>query len=162
VVFVVSRAIRAATRSAAREAWGEEASCQFWAGNELDERVKRYPALLEEFFQLPPEKEPAVFRHNLPFASLRELFQGRETMLAKLRETLARAPAGRATAIAGKAVHGLGGVGKTRLAIEYAWRHAAEYLAVLFVGAGSPADLRHNLAALCERNVLDLPEQEAP
>ncbi|HXU29756.1 MAG TPA: tetratricopeptide repeat protein [Thermoanaerobaculia bacterium] len=62
-------------------------------------------------------------------------------------------------AIAGKAIHGLGGVGKSRLAIEYAWRYAAEYSAVLFVGAGSPADLRRNLAAL--NKVLDLPEREA-
>jgi pimeloyl-ACP methyl ester carboxylesterase len=65
-------------------------------------------------------------------------------MITILREKLTQAPAGRATAIAGKAVHGLGGVGKTRLAVEYAWRHAADYTALLFVGAGSPADLRRN------------------
>ena len=82
-------------------------------------------------------------------------------MLTRLRETLEQSPSGRATAIAGKAVHGLGGVGKTRLAVEYAWCHAAEYSALLFVGAESPADLRRNLAALCERNVLDLSEQQA-
>ncbi len=97
----------------------------------------------------------------LPYASLGDLFQGREEMLTRLRQSLEAAPAGRATAIAGKAVHGLGGVGKTRLAVEYAWQHAAEYSAVLFVGAQSPADLRRNLAALCAPSVLDLPEQEA-
>ncbi len=106
-----------------------------------------------------PMEQPR-FRHNLPFTSLGPLFHGREVMLARLRETLERTPAGRATAIAGKAIHGLGGVGKTRLAIEYGWQHAAEYSAVLFVGAGSPADLRRNLAALC--SVLDLPEQAVP
>jgi tetratricopeptide (TPR) repeat protein len=160
LVFVVSQAVRVETRNAARKDWGDEATCHFWAGNELDEKVKRHPDLLAEFFQLPPER-PAAFRHNLPFSSLGPLFQGREEMLTRLRERLAQAPAGRATAIAGKAVHGLGGVGKTRLAIEYAWRHAAQYSALLFVGAGSPVDLRRNLAALCERTVLDLPEQEA-
>ena len=96
----------------------------------------------------------------LPYASLGDLFQGREEMLRRLRQSLEAAPAGRATAIAGKAVHGLGGVGKTRLAVEYAWQHAAEYSVVLFVGAQSPADLRRNLAALCAPSVLDLPEQQ--
>jgi tetratricopeptide (TPR) repeat protein len=161
LVFVVSRAVSAQTRKAVRAAWGDEATCHFWAGSELDALVKRHPELLAEFFQLPPAEKPAFFRHNLPFASLGALFHGRDAMLAQLHETLARTPAGRAAAIAGKAVHGLGGVGKTRLAIEYGWKHAAEYSAVLFVGAGSPADLRRNLAALCTPSVLDLPEQAA-
>ncbi len=99
--------------------------------------------------------------HNLPFASLGKFFQGREEMLTLLRQKLTEKNAGKATAIAGKAVHGLGGVGKSRLAIEYAWRYAAEYSALLFVGAGSPADLRRNLAALCGVGVLNLPEQAA-
>jgi len=162
LVFVVSRAVSADVRKAARVAWGDEKTCHFWAGSELDALVKGHPALLEEFFQLPPQKGPAPFRHNLPFSTLGPLFHGRETILAQLHETLARTPAGRAAAIAGKAIHGLGGVGKTRLAIEYAWQHATEYSALLFVGAGSPADLGRNLAALCEPGVLDLPEQAAP
>ncbi|HXU29173.1 MAG TPA: CHAT domain-containing protein, partial [Thermoanaerobaculia bacterium] len=97
----------------------------------------------------------------LPFSSLGPLFHGREDMLTLLRERLKAAPAGRATAIAGKAVHGLGGVGKTRLTVEYAWKYAEKYSALLFVGAGSPADLRRNLAALSAKEVLDLPGREA-
>ena len=34
-------------------------------------------------------------------------------------------------------MHGLGGVGKTRAAVEYAWRHADDYTALLFVSAPS-------------------------
>jgi hypothetical protein len=162
LVFVVSQAVSADTRRDARAAWGDEASCQFWAGTDLDERVKRHREILEEFFRLPAGwGRPASPPHNLPYSTLGPHFQGRDEMLARLHETLERSPAGRATAIVGKAVHGLGGVGKTRLAVEYAWKHSEEYSALLFVAAGSPADLRRNLAALCERNLLDLPEQEA-
>ncbi len=66
-----------------------------------------------------------------------------------------------ATAITGKAVHGLGGVGKTRLAVEYAWQHAEEFSAVLFVTADSPAALRRELAELTGPLVLNLPEHSA-
>ena len=61
-----------------------------------------------------------------------------------------------------QALHGLGGVGKTRLAIEYALRHEADYSALLFVRAEDPATLDANLAALVGAPVLDLPEKEAP
>lgn len=53
LVFVVSQAVSADARAAARAAWGSEATCHFWAGGELDERVKKHADLLEEFFQLP-------------------------------------------------------------------------------------------------------------
>jgi hypothetical protein len=50
---------------------------------------------------------------------------------------------GRAVGLtARQAIHGLGGVGKTRLAIEYAWRHASDYTALLFISARSAANLR--------------------
>jgi hypothetical protein len=59
-----------------------------------------------------------------------------------------------------RAIHGLGGVGKTRLAVEYAWRQASDYeTALLFVSVRSPADFRINLAALCNADILNLPEQ---
>jgi hypothetical protein len=53
----------------------------------------------------------------------------------------------------------MGGVGKTRAAVEYAWEHAADYRALLFLSADSPGALERNLAALCGPLVLDLPEQ---
>ena len=57
----------------------------------------------------------------------------------------------------------MGGVGKTRLAVEYAWRHASDYKdALLFVSARSPVDLRANLAELCNPSVLNLPEWNQP
>ena len=63
-------------------------------------------------------------------------------------------------AVAGKALHGLGGVGKTRLAIEYAHAHAADYSALLFLNAESPSSLDRSLAALAGPEVLDLPEKD--
>ncbi len=44
------------------------------------------------------------------------------------------------------------------LAVEYAWRHMADYSAVLFVTADSVQQLQENLAGLCR--VLSLPEQD--
>jgi len=95
---------------------------------------------------------------NLPFASLGDLFKGRETFMADLRAALV---AHSAAAVAGKALHGLGGVGKTRLAVEYAHRHAQDYTALLFVPAETPSRLETGLAALAGADILDLPEKEA-
>lgn len=161
LVFVVSRAVGLEARDAIRAVWGDEGTCHFWSGNELDEKVKRHPALLAEFFELPPDTSRVGRVISLPYASLGELFQGREEILAALHQKLTEKKTVQATAIAVKAVLGLGGVGKTRLAIEYAWRYAMEYSAVLFVRAGTPSDLQGNFAALCEPVALDLPERNA-
>ena len=58
-------------------------------------------------------------------------------------------------------INGLGGIGKTRLAIEYAWAHAGDYSALLFVRADGEAALNAGLAALAAAEILDLPEKEA-
>ncbi len=55
VVFLVSTNVSATARDRARAEWGDEANCQFWAGSELDERVKRYADILCEFFDLGRE-----------------------------------------------------------------------------------------------------------
>ena len=81
--------------------------------------------------------------------------------MQQLRESLTNS-SHQATAIVGMAVHGLGGVGKTRLAVEYAWRYANEYTGLFFVVADSPETLRQNLASLCGPTLLNLPEQAIP
>jgi tetratricopeptide (TPR) repeat protein len=58
--------------------------------------------------------------------------------------------------VAAQPIYGLGGVGKTRLAVEYGWRYEADYTALLFVSADTPANLRRNLADLVGPFVLDL------
>ena len=94
-------------------------------------------------------KPKASKPNNLPFASLEDLFIGRDNALGELDGRLAKRPGGSAAAVvARQAIHGLGGVGKTRLAIEYAYRHESDYSALLFVTADSPEQLWTNLAGL--------------
>jgi len=95
----------------------------------------------------------------LPYPSLGSLFKGRDEFLADLHNSLNRG-IGR-MAIVGSALYGLGGVGKTRAAVEYAWAHQEDYSALLFVIAETPAALRRNLAALVDPLVLGLPEHSA-
>ena len=84
---------------------------------------------------------------NLPYPSIGKLFKGRDAFLKRMHESLTRSGGGR-TAIVSKALFGLGGIGKTRAAIEYAIAHEADYSALLFVIADTPEALRRNLAAL--------------
>ncbi|HVQ70416.1 MAG TPA: tetratricopeptide repeat protein [Bradyrhizobium sp.] len=81
----------------------------------------------------------------LPYPSIGGLFKGRAKFLRGLNESLKR---GGHAAIVCYALHGLGGIGKTRAAVEYAWEHQDEYNALLFVVADTPEALRRNLAAL--------------
>ncbi|MBV9231456.1 MAG: tetratricopeptide repeat protein [Chloroflexi bacterium] len=82
-------------------------------------------------------------------------FTGREEVLARLAALLGDR---KATALTQVAASGLGGIGKTQTAIEYAYRHRHEYEAVLWVRADTPENCVSSLAALVQ--VLNLPEQE--
>jgi tetratricopeptide (TPR) repeat protein len=118
----------------------------------VDELARK---VLKEDWPKKREGQPIA----LPYPSLGSLFKGRDAFLQDLHASLTRGP-GR-TAITGSALHGLGGIGKTRAAVEYAWAHEAEYTALLFVIAETPEALRRNLAALAGRLVLNLPAQHA-
>jgi len=93
--------------------------------------------------------------HNLPFSPLGDLLKGRDDDLRSLE-------AGQATAITqAQTIHGLGGIGKTRLAVEHAWRSGDRYDTALFVVADSPQALRSGLASLARPSLLNLPESKA-
>jgi tetratricopeptide (TPR) repeat protein len=84
-------------------------------------------------------------------------FTGRDDLLRQLRTALA---AGQAAALTQpQAIHGLGGVGKTQLAVEHAYRHANEYDLVWWVRAESPALAAGDLALLAQP--LQLAERDA-
>lgn len=57
-----------------------------------------------------------------------------------------------------QAISGLGGIGKTQLAIEYAYRYCDEYRAVLWVNAASHDTIISSFLDLTER--LELSERE--
>lgn len=101
---------------------------------------------------LSPNRVP----RNLPFPSLGNLFKGRDKDVARLDAQLSKN--GAAAIVQPETITGMGGIGKTRLALEYAWRHADDFNAFLFVSANTPEDLESNFAQLCDPKALDLPE----
>ncbi len=79
---------------------------------------------------------------DLHYPSIDTLFKGRKTFLDRLHASLTR-PDGGAAAIAGTAVHGMGGVGKTRAAVEYAWAHRDDYYRSVPAGRRDPGQAAH-------------------
>jgi tetratricopeptide (TPR) repeat protein len=73
-------------------------------------------------------------------------FTGRDDLLKLLHDSL---NPGKPAALT-QAMHGLGGVGKTQTAVEYIYRHAAEYDLAWWIRAEEPAKLASDYAALAE------------
>jgi tetratricopeptide (TPR) repeat protein len=71
-------------------------------------------------------------------------FTGRKELLGQLRDGIA----GQVTAVVPHALHGLGGVGKTQMAVEYAYRFRTEYDVVWWIPADQPVLVRSSLASL--------------
>ncbi|NUP14836.1 MAG: tetratricopeptide repeat protein [Streptomyces sp.] len=74
-------------------------------------------------------------------------FTGRATLLELLDQRLQEGT----TTVLPEAIHGMGGVGKTQLAIEYAYRHQAEYDIVWWIPAERPGQIGQALVELAQR-----------
>lgn len=104
-------------------------------------RKPRFPGALPSIWNVPHRQNPN--------------FSGREALLKSLREALTSGQ----TAALTQAIAGLGGVGKTQLAIEYLYRYAVDYEIAWWIGAEQPVTLASDYAALA--GPLGLPERDA-
>ncbi|WP_405886824.1 tetratricopeptide repeat protein [Streptomyces longwoodensis] len=77
------------------------------------------------------------------------VFVGRSKELERLRVALARQ--GEAAVTQAQALHGLGGIGKSTLALHYAHRYRGSYSLVWWITAASPEQIDASLAALAVR-----------
>lgn len=117
--------------------------------------------LLPQSILPPPLLDRAKFSTiwNVPY--LRNThFTGREALLQELHETFNTANVVKLTYVPNtpRAIRGLGGIGKTQTAIEYAYRYKHNYEAVLWVKADTSANIETDFKSIAQ--LLDLPEKE--
>ncbi len=117
-----------------------------------------YSKKLALLFEKSTRELGLVRRGDVPFWNVpyrqNAFFTGREDILTHLQEALR--PNKVSTSLQPYALTGLGGVGKTQTAVEYAYRYRSKYHAVLWVRADSHEVLTSDFAALAE--LLHLPE----
>ncbi|MGZ3611947.1 MAG: tetratricopeptide repeat protein, partial [Ktedonobacteraceae bacterium] len=100
-----------------------------------------------------PSLSPPIW--NVPYRR-NPFFTGRENILNHLNAVLQNSKTAALTQA--QAISGLGGIGKTQIAIEYAYRYRDQYKAILWVNASSREALTSDFVKLA--SFLDVPEQD--
>ncbi|MES2851073.1 MAG: tetratricopeptide repeat protein [Bacteroidota bacterium] len=121
-----------------------------------DELIKKlYQSKLGDILNSIASNKPVY----LPYQSIGTAFKGRDNFIKELFATFTATT----NSVSGIAIHALGGMGKTRLAVEYALQHKKNYYtALFFVSAASPQILITNIANLSAPGILNLREYLAP
>ncbi len=119
-----------------------------------------YPAEAEN--SINQQTNRPLHQRELPFPPIwnvpydqNPVFTGREHILLQLHTSLITSEAAALT----QAISGLGGVGKTQIAVEYCYRHRGEYKAILWAKADSREELISDLMGIAK--LLKLPESKA-
>lgn len=108
---------------------------------------------LDELGLVPPPHDSRM--GNIPITR-NAFFIGREKLLAQLHDRLSITRTAALTQA--QALYGLGGIGKTQTAAEYAFRYGDEYTDVFWMRAATRETLVADFVALAE--LLDLPTRE--
>jgi serine/threonine protein kinase/tetratricopeptide (TPR) repeat protein len=142
-----------------------QAACQVeQAGNGTQRTImlsssslsRQLPALIEQAEQAkpiaatPPDSVPGIW--NIPYRR-NIFFTGRQQVLNELHDAFFSGK----TATQTQAISGLGGMGKTQVAVEYAYRYYKDYRAILWVRGDTREKMQTSIVALA--GVLKLEEQ---
>ena len=106
----------------------------------------------------PPNNRP-IYLPSLPLSSH---FNDPRNDLEKLRAQLQESGTSAVLAGAKAALHGMGGVGKTQLALQYCHRFNADYAGVWWLQAETMAGLAQDCVLFCSKQGLQLAPGEAP
>jgi tetratricopeptide (TPR) repeat protein len=137
----------------------------------LDKLRRERPATADQLdagpYVPPPWPDPGTLPDpgllppgsSLPFGR-NALFTGRVAPLLALAQALVHDRA--ATALVTQAIQGMGGIGKTQLAVEFAHRYGRFFQGVHWLNAAQPAGLEAQVAACGAEMLLPLWPQEQP
>jgi tetratricopeptide (TPR) repeat protein len=116
--------------------------------NTANRKEQSYNEVLHEQVQLPRHLWSVPYNRS-PF------FTGRENILQDIHDKFSTNKAKLLTA----AISGLGGIGKTLIAIEYAYQHRRDYDAVLWANAEDYRTLASDFLQIAGKDLLNLPER---
>jgi hypothetical protein len=121
----------------------------------FEDIVQGIRAAIENLTRKGQSNNPLPTRKNIPYER-NLLFTGREDVRKRLHTTLR---AGKTTALTQpQSNSGLGGIGKTQAAVEFAYRYQDDYEYIQWVKAESTESLISDFVTIAY--LLDLPEQQ--
>lgn len=109
-----------------------------------------------EPFEQSKAQSPSLPIYHIPHRR-NALFTGRENLLQELRERLISAKSISLTQP--QAISGLGGIGKTQIALEYAYLYQNEYQAILWINSSSQEEILSDLIKIAEHLHLQVKDE---